>query len=305
MKTILLNNGIEMPQQGFGTYLIPLELISKTIGEAYNLGYRMFDTAWRYKNEKAIRNALKENNIKREDIFITSKFNITGSYKSYSFNDKQYNIKYRSIKSVIQQSLDDLGTDYIDLYLIHFPYPMYKKIWEVMNEFYEAGKIRAIGVCSFLQPHLMALESVSNVVPAVNQFEISPLNTQKELIEYCHNRHIAVEAMSTFSHYRSIEPRAEILENSILKELAVRHHKSVVQIVLRWMYQQDIILIPKSWNYKHMQENIDILDFELSQEEMYIIDSLDSGKFLNYNPFKSKQGFEKFWKEWENLNNKK
>ncbi len=287
-----------MPQQGFGTYLIPNEKLSETIGKAYEMGYRQFDTAWRYGNERHIAQALKDNGIRREDVFITSKFNITGSYKSYFFHNRLYSLKFRPIKSVIEQSLRDLGTDYIDLYLMHFPYPMYKKIWEVMSKFYKEGRIRAIGVCSFLPPHIEAIMHFSDIIPAVNQFEISPLNTQKGLIKYCKNKGIAVEAMSTFSHYRNVEPRKEILENPLLLSIANKYNKSVVQVVLRWMFQQDIILIPKTWDYSHMFENISILDFELSDKDMETIDSLDEGVFKNYDPYKSIQGFEYFWKTW-------
>lgn len=298
MKRIKLNNGVEIPQQGFGTYLIPKDKLSETIGKAYEMGYRQFDTAWRYGNEKEIAKALKENGIRREDVFITSKFNITGSYKSLYFHNKLYSFKFRSIKSVFEQSLEDLDTDYIDLYLMHFPYPMYKTIWEVMSSFYVEGRFKAIGVCSFLPPHIEAIKSFSDIVPAVNQFEISPLNSQKALIQYCQNNGITVEAMSTFSHYRNVEPRKEILENELLLSLAKKYGKSVVQVVLRWIYQQNIILIPKTWDYAHMLENISITDFELSDEDMKRIDSLNQGKFLNYNPYKSKQGFEEFWANW-------
>lgn len=298
MKTIKLNNGVEMPQQGFGTYLIPKEKLSETIGKAYEMGYRQFDTAWRYGNERHIAQALKNNGIRREDVFITSKFNITGSYKSLFYHDRLYSLKFRSIKSVIEQSFRDLDTNYIDLYLMHFPYPMYKKIWEVMSKFYNEGRIRAIGVCSFLPPHIEALKHCSDIIPAVNQFEISPLNTQKDLIKYCRNERIAVEAMSTFSHYRNVEPRKEILENPLLLSIAKKYSKSVVQVVLRWMFQQNIILIPKTWEYSHMLENISILDFELTDKDINAIDSLDEGNFKNYDPYKSKQGFEYFWETW-------
>lgn len=291
-----------MPQQGFGTYLIPKDKLSEAIGTAYQAGYRLFDTAWRYGNERDIADALRENGIDRKDVFITSKFNITGSYKSFSFRDKMYSLKFRSIKSVIEQSFDDLQTDYIDLYLMHFPYPMYKKIWEVMTDFYEQGRIKALGVCSCLPPHIEAIKSVSNIVPAVNQFEISPLNAQKGLIDYCHSQGIAVEAMSTFSHYRNVEPRKEIMENELLMSLAHKYYKSVVQLVLRWMLQQDIILIPKTWDNNHIKENINILDFSISDKDMALINTLDQGRFLNYNPYKSHQGFERFWEQWQGFN---
>lgn len=288
MNSIKLNNGIEMPQIGLGTFLIPQEEISHTLGRAYELGYRQFDTAWRYRNEGAIAQALKDNGIKREDVFITTKVNADALYYfGYKYGKHSiFNVRnFKSIRRAVEESFEHLGTDYIDLFLVHWPWPMFLKMYEVLTELYKAGRIRAIGVCSFLPPHLEALKTVSDVVPAVNQFEISPLNTQKQLIQYCQERGIAVEAMSTFSHFRSNTPRIEITENPVIKKIAIAKGKSVVQVVLRWLYQQKIIIIPKTWIDEHLKENINILDFELTPEEMATIDSLDQGNFLNYNPY--------------------
>ena len=209
---------------------------------------------------------------------------------------------FKSIKSLIQESFNNLETDYIDLFLIHWPWPITSKMWKELSFLYKQGKIRAIGVSNFLQPHLEALAESSDIVPTVNQFEISPLNTQKNLIKFCQKRGIAVEAMSTFSHFRSVEPRKEILENSTLHKIADFHNKSVVQIVLRWMLQQNIIMIPKTWEEKHLKENISIFDFSLSDEEMSLIDNLDQGKFLNYNPLCAKEGLPKKYKKWPGFN---
>lgn len=298
MNTIKLNNGIEIPQVGLGTYLIPKEKLSYTIGKAYELGYRMFDTAWRYHNEKDIAKALKDNGIAREDVWITSKFNVVGSYKNLFLRGRQFCFKYRSIQSVFEESLKDLGTDYIDMYLLHWPYPIYKDVWKEMVKYYRKGTFKAIGVCSFLPPHLNALENISGIKPVVNQFEISPLNTQKNLIGYCQKNGIAVEAMSTFSHYRSVEPRKEITESEIIRPIAEKYGKSIVQVVLRWMLQQNIILIPKTWEEDHLEENISLFDFNLTDEEMAIIDGMDKGSFLNYNPYKATQGFKKQFNNW-------
>ena len=288
-RTIKLNNGVSMPQIGLGTFLIPQEEISRTIGRAYELGYRQFDTAWRYRNEAAIAQALKDNGIKREDVFITTKVNADALFWfGYRYGKRSiFNFRnFKSVRRAVEESFEHLGgAEYIDLFLVHWPWPMYLKMYEVLTELYHKGRIRAIGVCSCLPPHLEALKTVSNVVPAVNQFEISPLNTQKQLIKYCQERGIAVEAMSTFSHFRSNTPRTEITENPVIKEIADAKGKSVVQVVLRWLLQQDIILIPKTWIDEHLQENINILDFELSADEMSKIDALDQGKFLNYNPY--------------------
>lgn len=302
MHYIKLNNGVEMPQLGLGTFLIPEDKMTETIGKAYELGYRQFDTAWRYHNEGQIAKALKDNGIRREDVFITTKINADGLYKSdYKYGlHRFFNRRNgKTIKQIIQESFDNLQTDYIDLFLIHWPWPMSPKMWKELSALYEEGRIRAIGVSNFLQPHLEALADNSDIIPAVNQFEISPLNTNKELIKYCHDRGIAVEAMSTFSHYRSVEPRNEIIQNPILQRIAAKHKKSVVQIVLRWMQQQGIIMIPKTWNHDYLKENISIFDFELDEDEMGIVDSLNKGMFLNYNPLSAKEGLPRKYRKWE------
>lgn len=290
MKYIMLNNGVEMPQGGLGTFLIPKDKLSRTIAEAYEMGYRLFDTAWRYHNEKEIAQALKDNGINRQDVFITTKINRDAFYiRPYKVGKRRiFNIpNFRSVKSVIQESFDNLQTDYIDLFLLHWPYPMNlsQRMYAEMTKLYKEGRIRAIGVCSSLPTHFEAYAEVSDVIPAVNQFEISPLNTQKDMIRWNQERGIAVEAMSTFSHFRSNEPRKEVVENEVIVSLAEKYGKSPVQIVLRWLTQQNIIVIPKTWDVNHLKDNISIYDFELSHKDMSAIDQLDQGKFLNYDPY--------------------
>ena len=289
METFRLNNGIEMPKVGLGTFLIPPDEIGRTIAEAYDLGYRHFDTAWRYHNEKAIAKALKDNHINRNDVFITTKVNRDALYiGGYKVGKRSIlNMpNFRTIKKVIKESFDNLSTDYIDLFLIHWPYPLplSLRMYEELSRLYHDGRIRAIGVCSCLPPHIEAIKDVSDVMPAVNQFEISPLNTQKSLIKYCIENEIQPEAMSTFSHFRSNEPRPEILKNEHLLALSSKYEKSVAQIVLRWLIQQGVAVIPKTWDSVHLKENISIFDFSLNDDDMAIIDSLDKGKFLNYDP---------------------
>lgn len=292
-----------MPQEGLGTFLIPKEVLSDTIAKAYELGYRKLDTAWRYFNEKEIASCLKKNNINREDIFITTKVNADalvfgGKYRCGTGLGRFLNIPCRSIKSAINESFKNLDTDYIDLFLVHTPWPIYPQMYEALTDFYNQGRIRAIGVSSFLPPMLESLKDISDVIPAVNQFEVSPLNTQKELIKYCQERNICVEAMSTFSHFRSIQPRKEILENPVLKELSPKYNKSVVQIVLKWMIQQGLSVIPKTWELAHLKENIDIYDFTVSEEDMKKIDNLDKGEFLNYNPYNLMHSVPKKYRSW-------
>lgn len=289
MRTIQLNNGVEMPQIGLGTFLIPKEHLSKTIAEAYELGYRNFDTAWRYHNEADIASALKENGIKREDVFITTKVNRDALYfGDYNVGKRSiFNVRnFKSVKSVIQESFENLKTDYIDLFLLHWIHPLdlTLRMYEELTRLYHQGRIRAIGVCSSLPPHFAAFSDVSDVVPAVNQFEISPLNTQKKLIQYCQERGIAVTAMSTFSHFRSNETRKEIVDNPVIRNIADKYSRSPFQVILRWLLQQGIIVIPKTWDFDHLKENISLDDFYLTTDEMASIDTLDQGAFLNYNP---------------------
>lgn len=285
IKTIELNNGVKMPQVGLGTFLVPEKEISRLIGKAYALGYRNFDTAWRYHNEKAIAAALKENGIRREDVFITTKVNADALY-FWGFHAKKtfLNIRRRTIRGAIEDSFRNLGGGYVDLFLVHGLRPYYGEMYAALSEVYREGRIRAIGVCSSLPGHLEYLKEFSDVVPAVNQFEISPLNTQKNLIRYCKERGIAVTAMSTFSHYRSVKPRLEILENPEILDIAGKYGKSAAQVILKWLVQQGISVIPKTWYFPHLEENISLFDFSLSQEDMARIDALDRGKFLNYPP---------------------
>lgn len=290
-----------MPQVGLGTFLIPQDELSDTIAKAYELGYRSFDTAWRYHNEAIIADSLKEHGIKREDVFITTKVNADALFvnRYHGGKLKFLNIPIRSVRKAVEMSFDNLKTDYVDLFLVHTPWPMYPQMYEVLTDLYYQGRIRAIGISSFLPPMIDSLKDVSDVIPAVNQFEISPLNTQKPLIKYCQEKSIAVEAMSVFSHFRSNEPRTEITENPAIRPIAEKYGKSIPQVILRWLIQQGIIVIPKTWDYEHLKENIDIFDFDLSSEEMSVIDSLDEGNFLNYNPYGLMGSVPKKYREWK------
>lgn len=288
MKIIKLNNGVEIPQVGLGTYRIPSHDLTNTLELAYDYGYRLLDTAWRYGNETDIARTFDfwKGNVKRDEIILTTKLNLDSLYiwrYGYGWRHLRNIRNGKSIRKAIEESFENLHTDYIDIFLIHHPYHNYLKMYQVLTDFYKAGKIRAIGVSSFLPSHIESLKEVSDIVPAINQIEISPLNTQKPLIKYCKQKGIAVQAMSTFSHFRSNLPRYEIIESEIIRPIARKYNKSIVQVVLRWMMQQDIIVIPKTWVPKYLKENIDIFDFQLTSDEMAIIDSMDLGHPLNYN----------------------
>lgn len=296
-----------MPQAGLGTFLIPPQEIERTVITAYDMGYRLFDTAWRYHNEADIAKALKSHGVNREDVFITTKLNIDALYfGGFSYGIKRLtNIPCRTIKDAIQESFNNLQTEYVDLFLIHFPFPMFMKMWKALEGFYKEGRIRAIGVSNFLDPHMEALGDISDVVPAVNQFEISPLNTQERLVQYCQDKGVAVNAMSTFSHYRSNEPRTELLDHPLISRIAESHGKSTVQVVLRWLIQRNIIVIPKTWDESNLLDNISIFDFRLTEDEMQLINSLDGGVFLNYNPYVAQKGLPKKYKQWEGFSDSK
>lgn len=305
MDNFVLSNGVKMPKEGMGTYLIGGDSLPDLLIKAYELGYRKFDTAWRYKNERLITDTLfKKHGIKREDVFITTKVNQSGMFLfgyhgTSDFIHRAANIRYRSAKKAIQASFDNLNLDYIDLFLVHAACPWYLEMYEELTNLYKKGRIRAIGVSSFLPPHIESLKEVSDVKPAVNQFEISPLNTQKELIKYCQDNGIVAEAMSTLSHYHSNEVRKEIIENKDIVAIAKKHHKSPAQIVWRWLYQQSVSIIPKSRKEEHLKENISIYDFELTTEEMAILDQMDGGKFLNYDIYPKLQYLPEKYQGWK------
>ena len=278
-----------MPMVGLGTFQIPNDQMQRVIGQAYELGYRMFDTAWRYGNERDLAEALHSNGIKREDVFISTECNADALYFRGCHAGKKgfFDIrKFTSIRSAIMNSFDNLKTDYIDLFLVHWPWPIpiAQRFYAELTKLQKEGRIKAIGVCSALPPHLDAFADTSDIVPAINQFEISPFNTQKKLIEYCNKRGICVEAMSTFSHFRNTETRKDIVGNPVIAPIAEKYGKSIPQVILRWLVQQGIVVIPKSSNRNRLCENISIFDFTLTDEEMRIIDNLDQGHFLNYKP---------------------
>lgn len=305
MDNFILSNGVEMPKEGMGTYLIDKDNLPNLLMQAYDMGYRKFDTAWRYKNERIITDTLfKKNGIKREDVFITTKVNQSGMFLfgyhgTADFIHRAANIRYRGVKKAIQASFDNLGLEYVDLFLVHAACTWYLEMYEELTRLYKQGRIRAIGVSSFLPPHIESLKEVSDVVPMVNQFEISPLNTQKDLIQYCKDNSIVPEAMSTLSHYHSNEVRKEIVENGTIVNIANKHQKSPAQIVWRWLYQQGVSIIPKSRNVEHLKENISIYDFELSAEEMASIDKMDGGKFLNYDIYPKLQYLPEKYQGWK------
>ena len=284
MEYVALNKGVKMPMVGLGSHMIPNDQMSKVISTAYEVGYRKIDTAWLYGNEEFIGKALKESSIPREEMFITSKLHINNLYFR-GYHTRSPNLRIRSVRKAFEDSCKRLGTDYIDLYLIHWPFRGYEKMWDELVKLQEEGRIRAIGVSSFLPKHLDALQRHNDVIPAVNQFELNPINSQVEDTLYNQAKGIHVEAYASFGTSRANETASsDILGNETILGIAENHKKTPSQIVLRWTVQRGVSVIPRSKSREHLAENLDIFDFKLSEEEMSAIYAMNQNKYSRGNP---------------------
>ena len=276
-----LSNGVEIPSFGMGTYPLKGQALTKAIIAATSCGYRAFDTAKAYGNEESLGNALQEayriNRLKRSDVFITSKI---GENLNHGIPDgilfyATYPNEKRDIADIVSKQLNEilknLRTDYLDLLLIHWPFPDYfVEIWKAMEDEYRTGRVRAIGVSNFRERHIQKIVNSRSIVPMVNQFELHPMNTKKALVDYCQKLKIQVQAYSPL-----LVMNKKLINAPILKLLAQKYKKSIPQIILRWNIEQGVIPIPKSGNPIRLQENINIFDFELTEEDMYGIDLLN------------------------------
>ncbi len=251
-----LSNGLKIPSIGFGTYKLgDDEQVINAVDYALKVGYRHIDTAAFYGNEEAIGKALKESDVKREDIFLATKLwnNCHGYEKAMkAFND----------------SIKKLGVDYLDLYYIHWPNELNSETWRALEDLYNEGKVKAIGVCNFKIGHLEDLKKTAKIMPMVNQIEIHPGFTQKEMVKYCQGNNIQVIAWSPIM-------RGRLFTEPLMIELSEKYNRTITQIILRWHIQNDIIPIPKSSNKDRIKENLDIFDFEIEKEDMLKIDSLN------------------------------
>jgi len=258
IPTVKLNNGVEMPQLGFGVFQVPdLATCETAVTEALAAGYRLIDTATAYQNEAAVGRAIKKSGVKREDVFVTSKLWVS-------------NFTYDRAKKGIEASLARLGMDYIDLYLLHQPYGDVMGAWRALEEAYQAGKIRAIGVSNFYGDQLKNLELTMNVKPAINQIEVNPWYQQSTEVAFNQSEAVRVEAWAPFA-----EGQHGIFTNSTIAEIAQAHGKTVGQVILRWLLQRGITVIPKSVHPARMAENMAVFDFELSSAEMQTMATLD------------------------------
>lgn len=258
MDKLTLNNQVTIPLTGLGVYQINnLDECEHTVLNALKMGYRLIDTAACYGNEKAVGNAIKKSQIPREDIFISSKVWIQDA-------------GYQKTKQSFTKTLENLQTDYLDLYLIHMPFGDYHGSWQAMEELYASGKIKAIGVCNFLPDRLVDLILSHNIIPAINQIELHLLCQQQELLKLMKKYDIKPMAWAPF-----IEGKEKIFENPLLISLAKKYNKTTAQIILKWLRQNNIISIPKSTNYTHLQENIQLNNFTLTAEELDALTQLD------------------------------
>ncbi|MDQ0720754.1 2,5-diketo-D-gluconate reductase A [Paenibacillus sp. W4I10] len=263
MQTVTLNNGVKMPIIGFGVYQVPdADECENTVYEALKAGYRLIDTAAGYLNEEAVGRAIKRSGIPREELFITTKLWIQDA-------------GYESAKRAFAKSLSKLQLDYLDMYLIHMPFGDYYGAWRAMEELYREGKIRAIGVSNFLPDRLMDLIVHNEVVPVINQIETHPFQQQVDSAVFMKEQGIQHQSWSPFA-----EGRNNLFSNEVLVSIAEKHNKSVAQVVLRWLVQRDVVVIPKSVRKERLIENFDIFDFVLSQEEIATISTLDTKESL-------------------------
>lgn len=259
MQTVKLNNGVEMPKLGFGVFqMTDAKECERAVIDAIESGYRLIDTAASYQNETQVGNALKQSGVEREALFVTTKLWLQDTH-------------YEGAKAQFERSLNRLQLDYVDLYLIHQPYGDVHGAWRAMEELLQAGKIRAIGVSNFHPDRLADLIAFNKVVPAVNQIEVNPFNQQLHAVPWMKSRRIQPEAWAPFA-----EGKNGLFQHPLLTAMAEKRGKSVGQVVLRWIYQRDIISLAKSVRRERMEENINILDFELSEEEMEKITALDT-----------------------------
>lgn len=259
MQTIKLNNGIQMPLLGFGVFqMTDAEECERAVLDALETGYRLIDTAASYQNESQVGKALKQSGIARKDLFITTKLWLQGT-------------SYEGAKAQFERSLNRLQLDYIDLYLIHQPYGDVHGAWRAMEELYQAGKIRAIGVSNFHPDRLADLIAFNNVIPAVNQVEVNPFNQQLHAVPWMKSKNIQPEAWAPFA-----EGKNGLFQHPQLTAIGKKYGKSVGQVVLRWLFQRGIVSLAKSVHKARMVENINILDFKLTNDEMTQIAAIDT-----------------------------
>jgi len=261
MKTVTLNNGVEMPILGFGVFQIrDAAQCEQAVVDALDVGYRLLDTAQSYGNEAAVGAAIKRSGVPREELFVTTKLWIQ-------------DVSYEGAQRAFERSLSRLGLDYLDLYLIHQPFGDVHGAWRALQEMHRAGRIRAIGVSNFAPDRLADLMAFNAIAPAVNQVETHPFCQQQEAARYMRDAGVQIESWGPFA-----EGRNNLFGNEVLQALADKHGRSVAQVVLRWLIQRNVVVIPKSVRKERMAENFAVFDFALNEDDMARIAALDTGE---------------------------
>lgn len=262
MNFVTLNNGLKMPQLGFGVWQVEDDQATSAVTKAIEVGYTSIDTAMIYKNEVGVGKAIKEASVPREELFITTKV----------WNTDQ---GYENTIKAFEASLERLGLNYVDLYLIHWPTPefdQYVDTYKALEKLYKDGKVKAIGVCNFEIEHLERLLNECEVVPVLNQVECHPYLAQNELKEFCAKHNIFVEAWSP------LDQGGEALQDEVIQKIANSHNKSTAQVILRWHLQNNTIVIPKSVTPSRIEENFNVFDFDLTSDEMNAINELNRNR---------------------------
>jgi len=263
MKYVQLNNGVEMPILGFGVFQVKdLNECERSVFDAIQTGYRLIDTAQSYENEEAVGKAIKRSGIAREDLFITTKLWIQSN-------------GYEGTKKAFENSLKRLQLDYLDLYLIHQPFGDVYGEWRAMQDIYKEGRVKAIGVSNFQPDRLIDLIIHNEIVPAVNQIETHPFHQQNETQKFLQENNVQIESWGPFA-----EGKNNIFHNELLLSIGHKYNKSIAQVIIRWLTQRGVIAIPKSVRKERIEENFNSLNFELSNEDMEAIKTLDTNASL-------------------------
>ncbi|MDE5618551.1 MAG: aldo/keto reductase [Clostridia bacterium] len=257
MDYVVLSNGVKMPKLGYGVYQVSKDECEGCVEDALRAGYRLIDTAQSYFNEEEVGNAIIKSGVDRKDIFLTTKVWIE-------------NYGYGSTKVSVQESMRKLRTDYIDLVLLHQPFGDVYGAWAALEDLYNEGKIRAIGISNFYPDRMVDICSFAKIKPMVNQVETHPFNQQIEAQEWMKKYGVQMEAWAPFG-----EGKCGFFTNEVITQIARRHNKSAAQVILRWELQRDIVVIPKSVHFDRMTENMQVFDFELTDEDMAAMASLD------------------------------
>lgn len=258
MEYVTLANGVKMPQLGYGVYQVTKEECERCVLDALEVGYRSIDTAQSYFNEEEVGNAILKSGIDRKEIFLTSKVWLE-------------HFSYEVCKKSVLESLKKLHTDYIDLMLLHQPFGDVYGAWRALEELYEEGKIRAIGISNFYTDKMVEFANFTRIKPMINQMEIHPLNQQKELKKWADKYDIRLEAWAPFG-----EGRNGLFENEVLKKIAEKYGKTAAQVMLRWSLERGVIVIPKSVHKNRMIENFNVFDFTLDEEDIKLISNMDT-----------------------------